>query len=244
MRLMTRVYDAADCPNSPLSRLDARWKLAAIVLFIAAAAWVRTPEGTAIAAYGAAVLLLLSRLPAKLLLARLGGFSLFLLPFLVILPLFQGSRGIEVAALVGVRALTLFTLGLVLVTTSPMHRNIQAAQALGVPIALTQIALLSYRYLFVIRDEFQRIRVALRVRGFRSGANGRTYRLVGHVAAMLLVRGDERAQRVGHAMRCRGFDGRIRSLSPFQTRTQDVMFVVIVGLFSAALVAGDLALRY
>jgi cobalt/nickel transport system permease protein len=46
----------------------------------------------------------------------------------------------------------------------------------------------------------------------------------------LLVRGYERGERVGQAMRCRGFDGRFRSLTAFRTRPADVLaFAVVVG---------------
>jgi cobalt/nickel transport system permease protein len=241
---MTQVLDAVAAPNSFVARRDARWKLAALTLAIVAAAVIRTPPFIASAACGAILLLVLSRFSRSVILSRLVGPGLFLLPFLLLLPLIQGSRGAMTALIVGTRAMTLLILGIVLFTTSPMHRNMQAAQALGMPIVLTQIGLMSYRYLFVLRDEFHRIRIALRVRGFRSGANRRSYRIVGHVGAMLLVRGDERAERVAQAMRCRGFDGRLRSLSPFQTRYADVLFFAIIVAVSVAIVAGDLALRH
>jgi cobalt/nickel transport system permease protein len=238
---MTLAIDAADHFDSPLARLDARWKLAAFIVAIAAAAVVRTVVGVLLAGFGACVLVEVARLPGKFWGGRIGGFALFLLPFLLLLAFIQGQYW--AAAIIGIRALTLFVLAAVLVGSSPMHRNIQAAQSLGMPVALTQIALMSYRYLFVIREEFQRIRTALRVRAFRSGANWRTYRIVGHVAAMLLVRGDERAQRVYHAMRCRGFDGRMRSLSPFRPRYADVYFFAAVAISSIAIVACDLIVR-
>jgi cobalt/nickel transport system permease protein len=44
----------------------------------------------------------------------------------------------------------------------------------------------------------------------------------------MLVRGYERSERVGQAMRCRGFDGRFRSLVSFQTRRADIAAFVLV----------------
>jgi cobalt/nickel transport system permease protein len=56
------------------------------------------------------------------------------------------------------------------------------------------------------------------------------YRTLGHVAGTLLVRGHERAERVGQAMRCRGFDGHFRTLTTFRTTAADVTaFLLIVG---------------
>ena len=102
-----------------------------------------------------------------------------------------------------------------MLATAPLEVTLKAAHALRVPGLLVQLALLSYRYLFVLGDELARLRVALRVRGYRHRANWHSYRTVGHVAGTLLVRGYERAERVGQAMRCRGFDGRFRSLTEF-----------------------------
>ena len=72
------------------------------------------------------------------------------------------------------------------------------------------------------------MRIALRVRGYRNRAIAHSYRTIGHVAGTLLVRGHERAERVGQAMRCRGFDGRFRSLTAFHTTLRDVVCCLIV----------------
>ncbi len=163
-------------------------------------------------------LVLMARLPGSWLAARFSAFGLFLLPFVIYLPLVQGWDGVNSAARIAARAASIFLLSLVLIGTAPFHRTMQAAQAIGALRVFTQIILMSYRYLFVLRDEFLRIRTAMRVRGFRAATNRHTYRTFGYVAGSLLIRGDERAQRVAQAMHCRGFDGRFRSLHQFKTR--------------------------
>jgi cobalt/nickel transport system permease protein len=55
----------------------------------------------------------------------------------------------------------------------------------------------------------------------------------------LLVRGVERAERVEQAMRCRGFDGRFRSLTRFQTRARDVAAFFLLTSFAAGLLLWD-----
>jgi cobalt/nickel transport system permease protein len=97
-----------------------------------------------------------------------------------------------------------------------------------------QLAVLTYRYVFVLADELGRLRVALRVRGYRNRMTRHSYRTIGHVAGTLLVRGAERAERVGQAMRCRGFDGRFRSLAAFRTTAVDVAAFVLIGGGAAA----------
>jgi cobalt/nickel transport system permease protein len=119
---------------------------------------------------------------------------------------------------------------LVLLATAPLDALLKAAHSLRVPGLLVQLALLSYRYLLVLADELARLRVALRARGFRSRATRHAYRTAGQVAGTLLVRGHERAERVHQAMRCRGFDGRFRSLEAFHTAAADVgAFALIAG---------------
>jgi len=96
--------------------------------------------------------------------------------------------------------------------------------------------MLTYRYIFVLATELARLRIALRVRGYRNRASRHSYRTVGHVGGTLLVRGYERAERVGQAMRCRGFDGRFRSLAEFRTTTADLsFFLVLVGAVAGLL---------
>ena len=93
--------------------------------------------------------------------------------------------------------------------------------------------------MFLLLDELNRLRVALRVRGFRNAMTGHAYRTVGQVTGTLLVRGSDRAEWVAQAMRCRGFDGRFRTLTTFRTRPADVVLFVLLAGVSGGLVAWD-----
>jgi cobalt/nickel transport system permease protein len=130
-----------------------------------------------------------------------------------------------------------------LLTAAPFHVTLQAAHRLHVPGLLVQLTLLTYRYLFLLAGEFRRLRTALRVRGFRSGMNAHSYRTVAHVTGALLVRSHERAERVGQAMRCRGFDGTFRSLVEFRTSRADVLFFLLLSGSMLGLLAWDIATR-
>src|SRR5262249_50225027 len=119
----------------------------------------------------------------------------------------------------------------------------KAAHALRMPGLVIQIVVLAYRYLFLLADEFARLLVALRVRGYRLRSNPQRFRIIGHLTGTVLVRGYERAERVGQAMRCRGFDGRFRSLAEFRTRPADVAFFLVTVGCAGALVCWDLLRR-
>jgi cobalt/nickel transport system permease protein len=145
-------------------------------------------------------------------------------------PVHMSAYGAKVALLVGVKGVTLVTLALVVLAAGPLEATLKAAHALRLPGVAIQLGLLTYRYVFLLADELRRLRVALRVRGYRNRPNRHSYRTLGHVAGTLLVRGHERAERVAAAMRCRGFDGRFRSLAAFKTTAADVaMFLAVVG---------------
>lgn len=240
---MTLAFDALDAPDSPLARRDPRWKLAALVPAILVASALRAPAVVAAALMLSLVLLLISRLPWRLAAFRLGAFFLFLSPFLIVLPIVQGWDGVASALVLAARATAVFTLGIVLLTTAPFSRTVQAGEALGVPRLFARLVLMAYRYVFVLADEFARLRVALWVRAFRNRANLHSYRTIGAVAGTLLVRGADRAEHVAQAMRCRGFDGRFRSLAAWRTAPADVLFFGLVVGGAVGLVAWDLGCR-
>jgi cobalt/nickel transport system permease protein len=253
---MTLAFEPPACPDSPLRRLDPRWKLAALVLAAAVASALGTLPAAAVAFGGALALAALARVPPAWYLRRVGALAGVLALFVVLLPflLHDGGpaydlgpvrvslQGLGVALLICLKALTVVTLMLVLLAAAPLDATLKAAHALHVPGVVIQVAVLTYRYLFLLREELARLLVALRVRGYRLRSNRRRLRMAGHLTGIVLVRGYERAERVSQAMRCRGFDGRFRSLAQFHTRPRDVLaFVVIVG-GAAALLAWDLAL--
>jgi cobalt/nickel transport system permease protein len=241
---MTITFDPPPCPESPLRRLDARWKLAALLLGTALVAAVRTPAPAALAVVSALALAAVARVPLRWYLGRLAAVGLFLalftlpLPFLLsgpgpvwtVGPVSVSWHGLGVALFIAGKALTVLTLMLVLLASAPLEDTLKAAHSLRVPGLLIQLAVLSYRHIFVLAGELGRLRVALRVRGYRNRANRHSYRTVGHVAGTLLVRGYERAERVGQAMRCRGFAGRFYALAEFSTSVTDIVaFALIVG---------------
>jgi cobalt/nickel transport system permease protein len=254
---MTLSFAALPCPDSPLRRLDPRWKLAALVPAAVAVAALRTWPAALAALAGALLLAALGRLPPRWYLGRIAAVAVFLLLFAASLPfLLSGpgrvwecgplrvsEYGLAAAVVLTAEALALVTLMLVLLATAPLDATLKAAHALRVPGLVVQLVMLSYRYVFVVADELARLRVALRVRGYRNRVSRHSYHTVGSVAGTLLVRSADRAERVGQAMRCRGFDGRFRSLAEFRTTAADLAaFILIVGA-AAGLLAWDLVQR-
>jgi cobalt/nickel transport system permease protein len=247
---MTLGFAQLPTPDSLLRRLDPRWKLAALGLSLVAVALLRTLPASGVALVIALGLVIAGRLPPRWYLARLGATAALLAPFVLTLPFLmpgpEGTpswHGVEVALRLSVKAMTLVTLALVLLVSAPFVDTLKAAHSLRVPGMLVQLFLLTYRYLFLLAEELARLRVALRVRGYRNRATRHCYRTIGHVTGMLLLRSHERGERVSQAMRCRGFDGRFRSLTTFHTAPKDVVFFLLLAAGSVGLVLWDHHLR-
>lgn len=248
---MKQTLDFPQCFHSPVGRFDPRWKLAALVPTTIAVALLQN-IGPALAAFLLALLLtFLARIPWLWLCKRLAAVTLFLALFVLWLPLAVPGDGFEVgplnlsfagltlAGLLVFKALTVVTLMLVLWTTAPVNSTLKAARALHCPGLIVQLIVLTYRYLFLLLEELSRLRIALRVRGYRHRANLHSYRTVGHVTGTLLLRSYEQAERVGQAMRCRGFDGQFRSLDDLKTSPTDVIWFLAIVLSASSLLIWD-----
>jgi cobalt/nickel transport system permease protein len=240
--------------DAPLSGIDPRWKLAALLPAAAVAGSLRTPGPALTALAGAALMVWFARLSLRWYLARIGSLVIVLALFLVFLPFLDhgmeerwnlgglslSPRGLTFAVVLLVKAVALLSLLMAAATTAPADVYLKALHCLRVPGVVVQIAALTVRYLAVVLEEFGTIRIALRVRGYRQHASLESLRTVGHVAGMLVVRSSERAERVAQALRCRGFDGRFQALTTFRTRAVDVLFFGAVVAAAAGVLAWDL----
>jgi cobalt/nickel transport system permease protein len=234
-------FSPPPCADSCLSRLDHRWRLAALILAMVAVAPLRTLTAANAALAGVVLLALLARMPWRWFAQRLFLVAIPLALLVLPLPLLtqEWSEGCRLSGLFAIKALCLAILAATLIVSAPVDASLKAAHSLRVPGLLIHLALLSYRYLFVLGGELARLRVALRVRGFRNRANSHSYRTVSQAAGTLLVHGYERAERVSQAMRCRGFDGRFRSLAVFRTRWADVLTLALVAAGVLGIVGVD-----
>jgi cobalt/nickel transport system permease protein len=112
-----------------------------------------------------------------------------------------------------------------------------AMARLGVPEKLVHLLMLTVRYIDVLERELARSRRALRARAFQARANPHSWRTLGWLIGMLLVRSAERAERVAAAMRCRGFTGRFYLLDDLRWRASDSALCAVT-LVGAAILLG------
>ena len=234
--------------NSLIHRLDPRIRLlAALVLTIPTA--LLHVQNAALAGLAAGLLLvLLARLPLDKVLARLAVVNVFILflwvfipfsmpgtPFLAWGPLTATREGVDLALLITIKSNAIVLALMSLLGTISVQDLGPAMQRLKIPGKLCHILLFTYRYVFVIYQEFVTMRQAMRARGFKPKTDRHTYRSYAWLIGMLLVKSWDRAERVHDAMRCRGFRNRFYSLTKFTTSTTDYAFMTGCLLMAAAI---------
>lgn len=146
-------------------------------------------------------------------------------------------EGVRLAAAVTLKGNAVVLLLLALVGTLDGVALGHALSHLHVPRKLTQVLLLTVRYVDVLHAEYLRLRAAMRVRGFRPRMDRHTCRSLGYLAGMVLVRSVYRSERIFAAMKCRGYDGQLWMLDHFHFSWRDLPFALAAAAAAAAMLA-------
>jgi cobalt/nickel transport system permease protein len=162
-------------------------------------------------------------------------------PLVAFGPLGIAREGLRLAAVVTLKANAIVLWLMTLVGTMEVSVLGHALSHFRVPQKLAHMLLFTVRYLDVLQQEYLRLRAAMKVRGFRPGLNRHTYRSLGYLAGMLLVRSFDRSERIAAAMKCRGFSGQFWLLDHFALSRRDAPFALVAALLLAALIACEIA---
>jgi cobalt/nickel transport system permease protein len=241
-------YEPFATGDSLIHRIDPRIRLilATLLSFIIALSYQIT---TLLAALALSVLLLgLARLNAAEVLKRLMIVWGFLLLLWLVLPVTYGGEsvytfgflsisrpGIDLAVQISLKSNTILLLLMTFVTTMGFVQLGYSLSYFGVPSKLVYLLLFTYRYVFVIEQEYHRLIRAARIRSFRPRTNLHTYRTYAYLIGMLFVRASLRAERIYRAMRCRGFKGQFYCLQEFSVKPSDWVWTFLMGLVMVGL---------
>ena len=195
-------------------------------------------------------LALASGISPAMLLKRLLALEGFMLVLMLFLPFtIPGETWFQLGSLTAsqegaLRAVSLFLrahavviLLLVLVGTLDAVKLGHALGQLRLPDKLVHLLLFTVRYLGVLHEEYGRLRQAMRTRGFKARSDRYTWRVLGWLMGMLLVRSLERSRRIHDAMKCRGFNGRFYLIDGNPWQRADSLFG-LVGLLGALSLLG------
>ena len=157
-------------------------------------------------------------------------------PLFSVGPLIFTKPGIILSLQITLKSNIILLAYIAMVTTMNLVTLGHSLKRLRVPDKIIHLFLLTYRYIFVIEQEYYRLVRAIKIRGFRPGTNRHTYRTYAYIVGMLFVRASERANRVHQAMICRGFKGRFYSLSKFSVMRQDWLWTSFMSLAMIVLI--------
>ena len=224
--------------SSWFHRSDARVKLLMALSFIFATTSI--PPGKWIGFSAMLVLVWLAASISRVGLLRVFLRSLVAIPFILIalptvftksgIPLFEfellfftltgTQEGLDFFISVLLKSWSSVTAAVVLTSTTPPLRLLEALRSLRVPAVLVAIVMLMYRYLFVLVEEAQSLMRARTARsaaieGHKSGGS-LVWRAksTGGMAGSLFIRTLDRSERIYMAMLARGYDGTLRQANP------------------------------
>lgn len=238
--MMKLLLDEYAHLNSPIHRWDVRYKLIALMALMFAFAtvtdWYLMPLMLLVTAmiYG------VSKLPLSFLVTRLRYPSFFLLGMIFLLPFLSGNtiiwqlgfltirqEGCLAVILIVSRFFAIMTTGLILFGTSSFLSTIKGMRQLGLSPIITDMLLLSYRYIFELSHQLNMMLKATKLRGFkRSQISWRNLSVYAALTGSLLVRSYQQAEQVYKAMLLRGYGNVLnqKNNAIYSTPLNDIRF--------------------
>lgn len=224
--------------GGPLHDRDARAKLAVLLVFLVSVS--TTSPGATVALSAFALLLTLAAVASKLPLGQLFIRAAFVLPFSATFALITWWAGDRTLALtLAVKSFLSALAALLMIATTPIAELSAALEYFRVPRTLVLVIQFLYRYLFVISEQAQHMRLAALARqGSRRGRRSR-FHAAGGALGVLFAKSWERADGVYEAMLARGFRGHLPLAVPLHFHSADY---ALLALASAACLAVRAAL--
>jgi cobalt/nickel transport system permease protein len=223
-----------------LHRRDARAKMAAALLLLVAIATARQPLW--MFAAGCCALLLAAAAAGRLPLGGVVWRAAVVLPFAAVFAAISWAAGdADRAQTLVLKSYLSALTAVTLAALTPLPALLAGLEKAGAPRFLLLVAHFVYRYLFMLVEEAQQMRVAAVSRGASDLKSAR--RAAAGALAVLFVRSYERSEAIYRAMLARGFDGRFRSLVRLRFAGADLAFLVAAACVVAALWACAGSLR-
>lgn len=230
-----------------IHRLDPRPRIIVTVIFSLIVALTDHSGILALAVSTGVVLAMMSRVPLKAMVKRLLRLNLFMAVLFLLVPATFGGRpdftifsipfsheGLVWSLVITLKANAIVLVFAALMGTIELFSLGHAFHHLKVPVKLIHLFLFTLRYLDLLHHEYLTLLRAMKARGFRPRLRVHTYRTLGYLAAMILVRSLERSERVMAAMKCRGFRGDFHLVRHFHCHRRDLYFSIISSILLVA----------
>ncbi len=238
---MSMIQEPFATGNSIIHNIDPRIRvISAIVYSIVIALSDAFPALYASLAFST-MLVIMAQLDLKIVLKRLYTVFWFLLLIWVFLPItFEGPvlyrlgaihitlSGVVLSAQISLKSIAILLAFMALAATMPIAMLGRALAGLNIPGKMIHLLLMTYRYIFVIEQEYKRLYTAIKIRGFHPGTNMHSYKTYAYLIGMLFVRASTRAERVQQAMKLRGFQRKFHTLESFPLSGKNRRFCVMM----------------
>nr|WP_321457544.1 cobalt ECF transporter T component CbiQ [uncultured Cohaesibacter sp.] len=228
--------------------LDPRVRIVTVFLFSICVVQLDQLPLLALALCASLFLLFQAKLPLKSTVKRVVTVDGFIVLLLVMLPFTTAGsvvfnlfgmpasyEGFLQALVILLRANAIVMASLALMATIDAVTFGHALANLRVPERLVHLLLFTVRYVEVLHAEYRRLRTAMKCRAFAPKNSLHTYKSVGYLVGMLMIRSFERSERILMAMKCRGFNGQFHLLKEFSFSKRDFAFALFSILFMSLL---------
>ncbi len=235
--------------NSILHRTDPRLRILFCAVFCITVSMINTFSAAVTAISFSMLSATAARISPRILLRRLMPVNLFFLLLAAILPFsFQGEalfsmgplnytlQGFRLFMLVALKGNAVILSIIVYIGTMDIIVFGHGLSHLKVPEKFIHLFLFTVRYIDVLYREIQRLLRSAKARAFQPRINIHTFRIIGNIAGMLLVRSLERSARIVRSMKCRGFDGTFYLLDHFTFTSADWIRAAILSGCVAAII--------
>lgn len=207
---------------------DTTLKIPSLFLLMMSMAFIRDQRLMFLLPCIAAVLFISSGVRLRLLLSRFRApllFLLFVSTFLILFsegeiflnagPFALRSKGLILAMNTCTRVLSVITIGIVMVNTTPLSGLSVKLKRMLIPSILVDIGIMTGRYIMVIGEDYRKMKNARKLRGYAPGGSiSKRFRVIVPAAATLLIRGFQQSEMVFHAMHMRGYGGGFAGKNP------------------------------
>lgn len=229
--------------KSPVHRWDARWKCGTLMVFVFICAGVRETVALSLVLATSILLVSCTRIPLRAIIACLRPPLFVLLLMTPILAFTSGGtviaslgflevyrEGLILSGVVAVRAVSIMLVFVALFGSTQAATMMEAAAFFRIPSTLVAVLMFTYRYIFQYLEALEQLFIAARLRGFGLQRRFNRVRSTVGLITNLLVRSFEQSERVGHAMRMRGFQGALRGLVVFRSTRHDLIKALLFAL--------------
>lgn len=246
---MHPAYDKyAELP-SIINKWDNRLKLAAFFILAVSFA-IASHVYSLILVFAVTVLIaVFSKLGIIVILKKLKAPLVFFVFILIILPfyptgdpIFTGvyfsiyEGGLFKAIKIILRASCIIVIISIMLESSSFDSFIRALRSLRFPDFFSSLLLFTHRYIYLYRYRIRKMRVALKLRGYKNKTGKHSFKTIAGITAHVVIQSYEQSERVAQAMCLRGFNGHIIIHKENRVHLKDVCKFLLFILFSGIII--------